>query len=425
MKRFIIAGGILAGIVIALLINSRLKYQRELEEVKKVVEKALDTGDTEDMGKAGKALEKNMEYGFPLIVEAAEGGNATRRCNAIKLLGIVEPFIANDTRDKTIDLLMKSFDGGGDDVRREAIRVITTEYEHKDCAGKLREIIKSQTNGEFDPAAIAAMEGLGNIAQEGDVELIGDFLRHRNDILRMGATRGVRNTATVNALKMLLDILPSEKNLMVRISAVTFAGDLGGVLRGKGADDETIKALADLLKNEKALTLMVQNSEAALYRKQFIELFDFEMPNQEMGEKYALEKFFFFKLLVALYHWNRGEMFTVLRERILDASGSERDVLEEAGSSYVEFLLKNTLDVPYREGRTPSVRLQVKKKNSGWLLDIARLLVPMLNTDSGGFALENLKRITGEDHEKDKSEWRELIERYDSEPDSFTPGGQS
>ncbi len=418
MKRFLMIGGVAVAIIVAILLNSLVKHGQDVATCESLIAEL----DKDEPGVAERVSEKlrddDISIWFSMLIEAAGKDNPTMRRNAITVLGHKEHIIQNEVRGKTVDLLMKALDDGDAFARREAVRVITARYRYMESAGKLREIIKTQTEGKYMPAAVAALEGLGLIAGEGDVGLIKEYVSNTADVVRFGAVKGLGNAATVNALRYLLEILPSEKNIVVRTAAIFDVGKLGEELRGKGADIQAVEVLTGILKNEKLGNLMMQKAVAGSAREEFRAILDISvpLPGSEEDEEYALEKYFFFRLLVSLYRWGEGDRYTFLRSRLQSASGDEQDVFEGAVTSYVDFLL-------HPGGKEAYLRVQISEEDITRLREIGGMLISFLNTKSGDFAASNLRRITGKNHGDSVSDWNAQFERYASGEEEFKPGG--
>ncbi len=417
MKRFLIIGGGVAVVIVAILFNNMAKHN---ENVAMYRELTAELGKDEP-GVAKRVSEKlrddDISIWFPMLIEAVGSDNPTMRRNAITVLGYKDYVIENEERRETIDLLMKALDDDDVFARREAVRVVTVRYRHRESAGKLREIIKTQTGGKYLPVAVAALEGLGLIAGEGDADLIKEYVLHADDVVRFGAVKGLRNVATVNALRVLLGILPSEKNLLVRTTAIFDVGKLGEELRGKGADNQAVEVLTGILKNEEVDNLMYQKAVAGSAREKFREILNIPvpLPGSEEDRGYALEKYFFFRLLVSLYQWNKGDQYTVLLSRLRSASGDEQDVFEGAVTAYIDFLLNPG-------GKKAYFRVQISEEDITRLREIGGMLIPFLKTRSKDFAADNLGRITGENHGYSESAWKEQFERYADGEEEFKPG---
>ncbi|MFH1550441.1 MAG: HEAT repeat domain-containing protein [Planctomycetota bacterium] len=418
MKRFLIIGGVAVAIIVAILLNSLVKHGEDVATCESLI---AELGKDEP-GVAKRVSEKlrddDISIWFPMLIEAAGKDNPTMRRNAITVLGHKENIVQNEERSKTVGLLMKALDDDDVLARREAVRVITARYGHRESAGKLREIIKTQTEGKYKPVAVAALEGLGLIAGEGDADLIKGYLSNAADLVRFGAVKGLGNVATVNALRSLLEILPSEKNLVVRTAAIFDVGKLGEELRGKGADNQAVEVLDGILKNEEVKRLMLQKAVAGSVREEFREILDIPvpLPGSEEDKGYALEKYFFFRLLVSLYQWNEGDRYTVLLSRLQSASGDEQDVFEGAVTAYIDFLLNPG-------GKETYLRVKISEEDITRLRQIGGMLIPFLNTKSKNFAADNLRQITGKDYGYSESDWQAQFERYAAGEDEFKPAG--
>ena len=418
MKRFLMIGGVAVAVIVAILLNSLVKHGEDVATCESLIAEL----DKDEPGVAERVSEKlrddDISIWFPMLIEAAGKDNPTMRRNAITVLGHKEHLVQNDERSETVDLLMKALDDDDVFARREAVRVVTAPYRYRESAAKLREIIKTQTEGKYRPVAVAALEGLGLIAGEGDADLIKEYVSNADDMVRLGAVKGLGNVATVNALRVLLGILPSEKNLLVRIRIICDVGELGEELRGKGADNQAVGVLAGMLKNEKVISLMLQKAEAGSVKDEFREVLDIPvpLPGSEEDKGYGLEKHFFFRLLVSLYQWNEGDLYTVLLKRLLSASGDEQDVFEGAVIAYVDFLLNPG-------GKEAYLRVKIGEEDITRLKEIGGMLISFLNTKSGDFAASNLRRITGKNHGDSVSDWKAQFEHYASGEEEFKPGG--
>jgi len=418
MKRFLIIGGVAVAIIVAIFLNSLVKHGEDVATCRELIDDLGEDKPGVTKRVSEKLRDDDISIWFPMLIEAAGSDNPTMRRNAITVLGHKEHIIQNEERGKTVDLLMKALDDGDAFARREAVRVIAARYGHRESAGKLREIIKTQTEGKYRPAAVAALEGLGLIAGEGDADLIKGYVLHANDLVRLGTVKGLRNVATVNALRSLLEILPSEKNILVRIRMIYDVGELGEELRGKGADSQAVGVLASMLKNERVISLMMQKATAGSVKDEFREILDIAVPLPDSLEDkgYGLEKHFFFRLLVSLYQWNEGDRYTVLLSRLRSVSGDEQDVFEGAVTFYIDFLL-------HPGGKEAYLRVQISEEDITRLKEIGGMLIPFLNTKSRDFAASNLRRITGKNHGDNESDWKAQFERYASGEEEFKPGG--
>jgi hypothetical protein len=418
MKRFLMIGGVAVAVIVAILLNSLVKHNEDVATCESLIAEL----DKDEPGVAKRVSERlrddDISIWFSMLIEAAGKDNPTMRRNAMTVLGHKEHIIQNEERGKTVDLFMKALDDGDAFARREAVRVITARYRYRGSAGKLREIIKTQTEGKYRPAAVAALEGLGLIAGEGDVGLIKEYVSNVADVVRFGAVKGLGNVATVNALRSLLGILPSEKNLVVRTAAISDVGKLGEELRGKGADNQAVEILAGILKNEEVKSLMKQKAVAGSAREEFRAILDIAVPLPDSLEDkgYGLEKHFFFRLLVSLYQWNEGDRYTVLLNRLRSASGDEQDVFEGAVTAYIDFLLNPG-------GKEAYLRVQISEEDITRLREIGGMLIPFLNTRSKDFAADNLRQITGMNYKYSESDWKAQFERYAGAEEEFKPGG--
>jgi hypothetical protein len=428
MKRVTIIAGIVAAVVIALVIIGILKRDRARRETRELTEAALKSGSKDDIDKAASTLAENMMDAIPVIADAMKGADGTRKRNAIRLLGAAEPHLVGEMRKEAATMLTSALDDVDALISSEAILALTTNYrdvfndanEGNKLRRKLRQVAGDTRGGDFLRARAAALEGLGNNAVEGDAEFIQTFLTAQNPVLRMGAVAGMGKIATVNAVKALLQMLPDEKNIIIRTAAVFQVGRLAGLAQGSGVEEEVARGLTGILQTQTMMQLMLQSQEALSegYKQIFKDSYGIDVDAIRLSDDYGLEKAFLVSIMDALYKWNKGDSYTILFERIRRApEGSERDVFEGAADYYILSLLNPP-------GSSKSFHVPVKDTDFGLLKEIGKALIPFIGTASGDFAEENLALITGENHGGDAAAWRELFQRYDSGQQKFIPGAK-
>jgi hypothetical protein len=362
----------------------------------------LGEKDDGSFGSARKICDDDLDRALPTLFKAVGDENATRRENAVKMLGA---FVADlrEKQQKAIEAITGRLDDGEPEVRVEACLVLTAKFRYAGCLDKLEALADADPDFKV---RLAALEGIGRVAGEKEVLFLADRIRNGKDdregkIMKSGASRALGMTGRADALLVLLSQLQGKEGLIVQteqlLAIAALAGDLRG-LKGAGHKEKVINALDEYFARKDLDTLMIQAEEDAAAG----------LSSSPQGLCGAL--------LNAYHDWGEGKKVEAFLEKMKSAPAEAKKFYEGVIYDYICSLMRTQ---QIAGGSNIAVVVEVSEEDTALLLDICGKLVDLIGSESGRFALENLRLITGLNIGDDVVKWRGQYEKWTSGKEKF------
>lgn len=391
-------------IVLAILVNTLLREHGVRADLDKAVE-LLGSEDPYDVAKALDIFDKHCARALPVLLRAIDDEDEIRRANAVNVLGTFESHLTDEEHMKVVGAVTTRLDNISSRVRIAAILVLTKDFGHAGCSGKLEKMAE----GDADISVrMAALDGLGHIAggkkvqspvKQKAVRFLAKQLENNDDRIVMAASHALGLTDRADALQILLDELQRKRGLAVHREQLIAVASLGGVLKGGEFDDKVRKVLDGVFNEARLESLLIQAHADTTGG----------VLNPPTPEEFMLE------LLRAYHKWDKGARIERFFERIRTTTGEERALHEDAVSDFIREMLSATV----LKGEGIEVIVEMDKADTELMLFICGKLINLLETDSKEFARRNLEQITRLNFGCDVVKWREQHKRWTDRVEEF------
>ena len=362
-----------------------------------------DLGESEgdSFDSARKICEDDLDRAIPNLIKAVSDSDATRRENAVKMLGVFAADL-QDSRQAATDAVAQRLDDAEPAVRVEACLALAARFRCFSYAGKLEALAGADPRIDV---RLAALEGIGRGAGPQEVAFLADQIKNGKDghdgrILRIGASRALGLTGRGDALLVLLAQLKNKDGLAVQREQLLAISSLAGDLADQPGSDnkeKVIAALDEYFEREGPDTLMLQAKDDAA-----------------AGLTSAPEDLF--AAMLAAYHdWGGGKIDAVF-EKMKAAPPDAKKFYENVIHNYIVYLMTAR---QVAGGAKVAVVIGPSDADTASLLDICGKLVDLLGAGGGDFAQGNLQLITGLNIGGDVVKWREQYGKWASGAEKF------